>query len=312
MCAGCLSLPALLCPRPVCKTRPTAEYLSRSRPGQRSSEAWASEAPCLTSRLSPSSPSWQLPSPDRSTPPTHHLTLLPNHPPIPHPNHPPIPHPNHPPIPHPNHPPIPHHHHPPTLHLPTIDLCPTPPPTYTPPPPPSTYAPPPPPTYGHHEPTEKPVYNFEWAVKDDYAGLHFGQNENRDGYNTDGSYHVLLPDGRVQKVVYKVQKDGGLMATVEYETKHEHKGYGKHPTTYAPPPPPVYTPPPPPSTYAPPPPPSTYAPPPPPSTYAPPPPPSTYAPPPPPSTYAPPPPPSTYAPPPPPAYAPPPKGSYHQ
>ncbi|XP_063884544.1 cuticle protein 7-like [Scylla paramamosain] len=104
------------------------------------------------------------------------------------------------------------------------------------------YAPPPP-------PPAKPEYSFDWAVKDDYAGLDFGQNEHRDGYNTEGAHHVLLPDGRVQKIVYKVSKDGGFMATVEYEgeIRHEPKGYGKtpapaytQPPAYRPQPTPAY------------------------------------------------------------------------
>ncbi|MPC52101.1 Pro-resilin [Portunus trituberculatus] len=269
-------------------------------------DAHHSDSPLFSpfTRLSPPSLSWQPPSPSRSTPPTHHIMLLPNHshslhithqpmvhpnhpptlpvpqhPPMPHPlnqpmpqpQYPPMPQPQDPPMPHPQNPAMAHPSHPPTL----------PPPTYTPRPPTLTYTPPQPhsyapsPKYGNPEPPKKPVYNFEWAVKDDYAGLHFGQNEKRDGYNTDGTYHVLLPDGRVQKVEYKVEKGSGYIATVEYETKHDHKGYGKHTTTYAPYTPRAYTP----------------------STYGP----STRPP------YV----PSTYAPPPPPGYAPPPKGSHH-
>ncbi|XP_063884542.1 cuticle protein 7-like [Scylla paramamosain] len=102
------------------------------------------------------------------------------------------------------------------------------------------YTPPPP-------PPAKPEYSFDWAVKDDYAALDFGQHETRDGYNTDGSYYVLLPDGRVQKVTYTVHGDGGYVATVEYEGEAKHDAYGKppapvytHPPAYEPPPTPVY------------------------------------------------------------------------
>ncbi|KAK8392370.1 hypothetical protein O3P69_014616 [Scylla paramamosain] len=94
---------------------------------------------------------------------------------------------------------------------------------------------------------QKPEYSFDWAVKDDYAALDFGQHETRDGYNTDGSYYVLLPDGRVQKVTYTVHGDGGYVATVEYEGEVKHDAYGKppapvytQPPTYGPPPTPAY------------------------------------------------------------------------
>ncbi|XP_050720228.1 uncharacterized protein LOC127000530 isoform X2 [Eriocheir sinensis] len=109
--------------------------------------------------------------------------------------------------------------------------APPPPPTYAPPPPP-TYAPPPPPQYGQPEPeTAKPAYSFDWAVKDDYSGNDFGHQENRDGYNTQGSYYVLLPDGRVERVTYTVNKDSGFVATVEFEgeAKVEEKPYGQTP-----------------------------------------------------------------------------------
>ncbi|XP_050720236.1 uncharacterized protein LOC127000533 [Eriocheir sinensis] len=107
--------------------------------------------------------------------------------------------------------------------------APPPPPTYAPPPPP-TYAPPPPPKYGQPEPeTAKPAYSFDWAVKDDYSGNDFGHQETRDGYNTQGSYYVLLPDGRVEKVTYTVNGDSGFVATVEFEgeAKVEEKPYGQ-------------------------------------------------------------------------------------
>ena len=46
------------------------------------------------------------------------------------------------------------------------------------------------------------VYQYEYAVQDDYSGVNFGQNEHRDGYSTSGQYRVLLPDGRTQIVTY--------------------------------------------------------------------------------------------------------------
>merc|ERR1712203_291568 len=46
------------------------------------------------------------------------------------------------------------------------------------------------------------VFQYEYAVQDDYSGVNFGQNEHRDGYSTAGQYRVLLPDGRTQIVTY--------------------------------------------------------------------------------------------------------------
>ncbi|XP_042875680.1 cuticle protein 7-like [Penaeus japonicus] len=60
-------------------------------------------------------------------------------------------------------------------------------------------------------------YDFNWAVKDEYSGNDFGQQESRDGDNTEGSYYVQLPDGRLQKVTYYVDGDNGYVADVTYE-----------------------------------------------------------------------------------------------
>ena len=42
------------------------------------------------------------------------------------------------------------------------------------------------------------VYQYEYAVQDDYCGVNFGQYEHRVGYSTTGHYQVLSPDGRTQ------------------------------------------------------------------------------------------------------------------
>ena len=54
-------------------------------------------------------------------------------------------------------------------------------------------------------------------VKDDDSNNDFGQNEERDGDVTSGSYYVALPDGRIQRVTYSVDGDGGYLAEVTYE-----------------------------------------------------------------------------------------------
>lgn len=102
---------------------------------------------------------------------------------------------------------------------------------------------PPPHHAPHHAPHYEhapPVYNYQYAVLDDYHGTNFGQTESRDGYNTQGKilkiglrftkynsdfkftgisgeYHVLLPDGRLQTVTYHVDGEyGGYIADVKY------------------------------------------------------------------------------------------------
>ncbi|XP_068238939.1 pro-resilin-like [Palaemon carinicauda] len=77
------------------------------------------------------------------------------------------------------------------------------------------YAPPP----SHEDPAK---YDFNYAVKDDYSGNDFGHQEARDGYDTQGSYYVLLPDGRLQKVSYNVNGDSGFVAEVTYEGEPQY------------------------------------------------------------------------------------------
>ncbi|XP_063884559.1 cuticle protein 7-like [Scylla paramamosain] len=79
-----------------------------------------------------------------------------------------------------------------------------------------------------------PHYNAQYAVKDDYSGNDFGAQEARDGYSTQGSYHVLLPDGRLQRVTYHVDGDSGYVAEVTYE------GEAQYPQTYGHAPAPSY------------------------------------------------------------------------
>ena len=58
-------------------------------------------------------------------------------------------------------------------------------------------------------------YNYKYTI--DANGLHFGAQEETDGYSTTGQYHVLLPDGRIQTVNYRVTDDiSGFVANVQY------------------------------------------------------------------------------------------------
>lgn len=75
-------------------------------------------------------------------------------------------------------------------------------------------------------------YIYKWAVQDDYTNNNYGQDEKRDGYATSGSYYVALPDGRLQRVTYSVNGDGGYVAEVSYEGEAqypEQKAYAPSP-----------------------------------------------------------------------------------
>ncbi|KAK4325238.1 hypothetical protein Pmani_004197 [Petrolisthes manimaculis] len=68
-----------------------------------------------------------------------------------------------------------------------------------------------------HSHEDYPKYHFDWKVKDHYND--FGHKEYRDGYDTEGEYYVLLPDGRRQTVTYYVKKGSGFVADVKYDPK---------------------------------------------------------------------------------------------
>ncbi|XP_069956303.1 mucin-3A-like [Cherax quadricarinatus] len=81
----------------------------------------------------------------------------------------------------------------------------------------------------HHSSTTRESaakYDFVYKVKSDF-GLDFGHQESRDGYDTLGSYYVLLPDGRRQKVSYSVKGDSGYLAVVEYVGEIQRPSYGR-------------------------------------------------------------------------------------
>ncbi|XP_076059379.1 pro-resilin-like [Oratosquilla oratoria] len=91
------------------------------------------------------------------------------------------------------------------------------------------------PLYGHPAPPPPAPakYDFNYAVKDEYSGNDFGHQEARDGYDTQGSYYVLLPDGRLQKVTYTVIGDAGFVADVTYEGEAKYPEYKPPPPAYA-------------------------------------------------------------------------------
>ena len=105
---------------------------------------------------------------------------------------------------------------------------------------------PPPPAAYHPAPVEyphaSPVYGFNYDVNNDGNGYEhqaFNQQEERNGYQTHGEYSVQLADGRIMRVVYKVDGDSGFIADVSYEGEAKPYDY----TAYKPAPPkPVYHP----------------------------------------------------------------------
>ncbi|XP_071528360.1 pro-resilin-like [Panulirus ornatus] len=96
------------------------------------------------------------------------------------------------------------------------------------------YAPPPP---SYHAPEETypdvpPKYTYKYGVADDYSGANYDHSESRDGYKTEGSYTVDLPDGRKQIVQYADNGDG-LETVVTYEGEAQ---YPDHKPSYPAPP----------------------------------------------------------------------------
>ena len=82
----------------------------------------------------------------------------------------------------------------------------------------------------YKEPAYGPaVYSYQWAVQDDYTSNNYGQNEERNGDATKGSYYVALPDGRIQKVTYSVDAYGGYVGMFSHKMSlitiygHKHK-----------------------------------------------------------------------------------------
>jgi len=94
------------------------------------------------------------------------------------------------------------------------------------------------PSYQEYAPVA-PVYTYEYAVKDDYSGNDFGQQESRNDASASGSYFVNLPDGRIQKVAYTVDGYGGYQAEVTYVGE---AAYPPAPAPYKPAPVPAYKP----------------------------------------------------------------------
>ncbi|XP_037793918.1 pro-resilin-like [Penaeus monodon] len=89
------------------------------------------------------------------------------------------------------------------------------------------------PSYSSPASTGPAQYDFNYAVNHDYSNNDFGHQENRNGYDTQGAYFVLLPDGRVQRVSYNVNGDSGYVAQVSYEGEAQY-GAPRPSTSYQP------------------------------------------------------------------------------
>ena len=72
-------------------------------------------------------------------------------------------------------------------------------------------------------------YQYEYKVHEDKQHLDFGHEEKGDGSGSvHGSYHVKLPDGRLQHVSYTVSGLSGYVATVSYDGKAVHPADYSH------------------------------------------------------------------------------------
>merc|ERR1712055_50869 len=75
-------------------------------------------------------------------------------------------------------------------------------------------------------------YAYQYGAEDGATNNNFGQAESRSGANAEGEYFVNLPDGRLQKVSYSVNGDGGYVADVSYTGEPQYPpepsgGYGR-------------------------------------------------------------------------------------
>ncbi|XP_041986125.1 uncharacterized protein LOC121738241 [Aricia agestis] len=70
--------------------------------------------------------------------------------------------------------------------------------------------------YGNDDLHYAANYEFGYRVHDEEAGNYFGHAEAKKGDSTDGHYHVLLPDGRMQSVKYHAGPSG-FHADISYD-----------------------------------------------------------------------------------------------
>ena len=85
-------------------------------------------------------------------------------------------------------------------------------------------------------------FEYQYAVKDDYAGVDFDAKKASDGAATNGGYRVVLPDGRTQIVTYTADDYSGYVADVQYEGEAHYEEYKPSYKPYQPKYTPVYKP----------------------------------------------------------------------
>ncbi|XP_063614239.1 uncharacterized protein LOC134787407 [Penaeus indicus] len=64
-------------------------------------------------------------------------------------------------------------------------------------------------------------YNFNYVVENN-IGNDSGHEENRNRYDSQGTFFVQLPDGRLQTVTYNVNGDSGFVADVAYQGEAQY------------------------------------------------------------------------------------------
>merc|ERR1719228_1321628 len=83
---------------------------------------------------------------------------------------------------------------------------------------------------GEHYDEKPDPFHFEYGVHDDKYYTDFSEVRSGDeAGNIKGEYHVHLPDGRVQHVVYIADGNyGGTVMEVNYDGKATHPEYHGH------------------------------------------------------------------------------------
>ena len=69
-------------------------------------------------------------------------------------------------------------------------------------------------------------FRYDWAVKDQPSYNDYSHQSVSDGITENGSYRVVLPDGRTQIVTYKADENG-YVAEVKYEGEAKYPAYQK-------------------------------------------------------------------------------------
>ena len=67
-------------------------------------------------------------------------------------------------------------------------------------------------------------FEYAWAVKDEPSYNDYSHQTKSDGQVENGSYRVVLPDGRTQIVTFKADVNG-YVADVKYEGEAKYQEY---------------------------------------------------------------------------------------